>query len=353
MFKHIGMRIALVWLALLFLSGIYITFVIQEKQTIIGQDIEIPSGASSAVIASILTQHHIITSKPIFRWLTRWQGVASQLKPGFYHFEGALNMLDVSNSLYQGNILQFKVTIPEGLRMDEILHLLARKTNTPHTQWQSALRTIVGDMEPEGLWLPETYHYTKPIQAKLLLQHMFDARLRVEQQIRGQLSWNEAQVRNNRIIASIIEKETALPHERALVSAVIHNRLRLHMPLQMDPTVIYGLYRTQGDFSGNITRKDLKTTTPWNTYTNRGLPPTPICNPGEESLRAAAFPADVDYLYFVADGRGGHAFAATLEAHNANVKQWIKLERDNNHTNRSTKNKSLSDSNQSVFFQQP
>lgn len=137
-------------------------------------------------------------------------------------------------------------------------------------------------------------------------------------------------VQRLRIIASIIEKETSLDKERPLVSAAIHNRLDLGMRLQMDPTVIYGIWKRDGVFSGNIQRKDLKTDTPWNTYTRKGLPPTPICNPGAASLRAAANPADVSYVYFVADGSGGHAFASTLAEHQANVKKWVKLERKMN-----------------------
>ena len=133
-----------------------------------------------------------------------------------------------------------------------------------------------------------------------------------------------------RITASIIEKETMIDHERPLVSAVIRNRLVKRMPLQMDPTVIYGIWKTTGTFSGDIRKRDLSADTPWNTYTRRGLPPTPIGNPGAASLRAAATPADVDYLFFVADGTGGHKFAATHEGHLANVEQWIRIERQKN-----------------------
>jgi len=169
--------------------------------------------------------------------------------------------------------------------------------------------------------------YTQPVNPHAILKQMYDARAKVEADIASTMHWNDPQIITNRIMASIVEKETALPKERVWVAAAIHNRLNKNMPLQMDPTVIYGIYRTQGSFSGNIRRKDLKADTPWNTYTRKGLPKTPICNPSAESLRAAASPADVDYLYFVADGTGGHAFASTLAEHNANVRQWLKIER--------------------------
>jgi UPF0755 protein len=235
--------------------------------------------------------------------------------------------------LTKGNVLQFKITVPEGLRIDEMLLLLSQRTQTDLKDWQKALKNIVQDKEAEGLFLPETYLYTKPINPKSMLQQMYSAREKVESLLTKELGWNSEQVKRNRIMASIIEKETALAHERVWVSAAIHNRLRRHMALQMDPTVIYGIYRTKSAFSGNIRREDLRADTPWNTYTRKDLPITPIANPGAESLRAAAYPADVDYLYFVADGTGGHAFASTLAEHNANVRKWIRIERKANKKN--------------------
>ncbi len=306
---------------------IYAWSSIHSKQSIAGKDVTINSGASTTAIARTLHQQQIIHSALFFRWLTRLTGAASQLKPGLYHFEGRLNIADVLDILKKGQVQQFKVTIPEGLRTDEMLQLLVSRTGIELEQWQQALKEIVQDQEYEGLFLPETYQYTKPLKVKALLQQMYDARARVEATIAKELNWSEEQIRRNRIMASIVEKETALPHERVWVSAAIHNRIRLGMPLQMDPTVIYGIYRTQGSFSGNIRHKDLRADTPWNTYTRRGLPISPISNPGAESLRAAAYPADVEYLYFVADGTGGHAFASTLDEHNRNVQKWIRIER--------------------------
>lgn len=302
---------------------------IHSTQLIEGKDVLINSGSSSTSIANTLQQQQIIHSSLFFRWLTRLSGAASQLKPGLYHFEGQLNIADVLEILKKGDVKKFNVTIPEGLRTDEMLDLLAKRTGIDLPEWQQALKEIVLDQEFEGQFLPETYQYTHPLKAKAFLQQMYNARAKVEASLAKELNWSEEDIKRNRIMASIVEKETALTHERVWVSAAIHNRLRLRMPLQMDPTVIYGLYRTQGSFSGNIQRKDLKADTPWNTYTRRGLPITPISNPGAESLRAAAYPADVNYLYFVADGTGGHAFASTLVEHNANVQKWIKFERQN------------------------
>jgi len=224
-------------------------------------------------------------------------------------------------------VVLHRVTIAEGLRSDEVLAQLAEQTQTPLQRWQEAYRQILagpqGVKDGEGLLLPETYTYRRPVDARALLIDMLTAQHDLLQTLVP--SWLD--VKGLRIVASIIEKETALDAERPLIAAVIRNRLARHMALQMDPTVIYGLWREDGGFSGNLHKGDLQRDTPWSSYTRKGLPPTPICNPGAASLRAAAHPADVDYLYFVADGSGGHAFAATLEEHNANVRRWMRVER--------------------------
>ncbi|MDQ6980645.1 MAG: endolytic transglycosylase MltG, partial [Ghiorsea sp.] len=232
-------------------SALLIQTKINQLQTIAAQNIQIPNGASSKTIAQILEKNGIISSATLFAWYTRLSNQASKLKPGLYHFEGTLNMPYVLNILTQGKVLQFKVTIPEGLRTNEMLHLLAKKTQTPLQDWQISLQEIVGTGEYEGLFLPETYVYNKPIQPKSILQQMYDARAKIEAQLALELDWNDVQIKRNRIIASIVEKETALAKERIWVSAAIHNRLRKNMRLQMDPTVIYGMYRSQGSFDGN------------------------------------------------------------------------------------------------------
>lgn len=284
--------------------------------------VDIPHGASTKRIAQLLQQQGVIGSARWFELAVRWQGVAAKLASGVYAFRDPASILQVIARLQQGDVAQFQVTIPEGLRNDEILALLAERTGIAPTQWQQALQRVLPGAE-EGYLLPETYRYTKPLKAEDLLRQMMAAQHAVLQE----LTMEEAMWPRLRIMASIIEKETAKAEERALVSAVIHNRLQRGMPLQMDPTVIYGIWKTTGQFSGNIRKHDLAHDTPWNTYTRRGLPPTPICNPGAASLRAAAHPADVDYLYFVADGSGGHAFATTNAEHARNVQRWMRIER--------------------------
>lgn len=286
-------------------------------------ELEIPAGASSGRIAAMLQQRGVISSGFVFRLLVRLEKTAGHLRSGHYRFADPANMREVLARLQRGDVMRFQVTVPEGLRTDEVLQLLAERTGTPLAEWQHTLdQMLIG--EKEGRLLPDTYQYTKPLQPKQMLGGMF----RAQRQLLEEVAEHEEERDRLRIIASIIEKETALDEERPLVSAVIRNRLKKGMPLQMDPTVIYGIWRTTGAFSGDIRRRDLQADTLWNSYTRRGLPPTPIGNPGAASIRAAAAPADVDYLYFVADGSGGHAFAATLAEHQANVRRWMELERE-------------------------
>ena len=288
-------------------------------------ELDIPKGASTIKIGRLLQEQGVISSKLVFRVAARLQGVSAGLKSGLYRFEEPASIKDIMARLERGDVMRFQVTVPEGLRNDEIIALLASKTGIKGEVWQTELNRLLPE-SPDGRLLPETYQYTKPLNPAELLSSMIKA----QQAVLNALSPDPAVQERLRIAASIIEKETMLDHERPLVSAVIRNRLAKRMPLQMDPTVIYGIWKTTGAFSGDIRKRDLSADTPWNTYTRRGLPPTPIGNPGAASLKAAAAPADVDYLFFVADGTGGHKFAATHEGHLANVEQWIRIERQKN-----------------------
>lgn len=315
----------LLLLSAIFLCGVlFIGQQVYTKHTLNEISFSVASGASSHAVANALQNKDLIDSAWLFRLAARLAGTATQIKAGEYLFSGNMSVMDVLNKLVAGDVQLHRVTVPEGMRTQEVLQLLASHTGGSLLDWQSALIAVLQDGEQEGRLLPETYTYSKPIRPKEILLSMWQAQQVVLKEIKPESE------ENIRIMASIIEKETSLDAERPLVSAAIHNRLRLGMPLQMDPTVIYGIWKRDGVFSGNIQRKDLKKDTPWNTYTRRGLPPTPICNPGAASLRAAAKPADVSYVYFVADGSGGHAFASTLSEHQANVRKWVKLERKRN-----------------------
>ncbi len=286
-------------------------------------ELMIPKGASTISIGRMLEERDVISSKVVFRLVSSLKGVSLKLKSGLYRFEEATSMNAIIKRLVQGDVMQFRITVPEGLRNDEVLALLSEKSGVEIGMWEAELARLLPS-GAEGQLLPETYHYTRPLAPDVLLSSMIEA----QQKVLNTLSSDPAEQQRIRTIASIIEKETMLEHERPLVSAVIHNRLKLAMPLQMDPTVIYGIWKTKGAFSGNIRKVDLSSDTPWNSYTRKGLPPTPIGGPGVASLQAAAAPADVDHLYFVADGTGGHKFSATHEQHLKHVRQWVRIERE-------------------------
>jgi len=313
---------ALLIMVALFGPGVWLVWQeVQKKHEVQGQTIMVAKGTSFHHVSELLEKNHIISSAGLFRLWAKYQGQASKMKAGEFYFAGTMNMPDVLEQLVQGKVVEHRVTIPEGLRTVAVLQILAKQTHIPFQQWQTSLDQLLPRKQQEGYLLPETYSYRLPVQPKLILQSM----LKAQSNILHDLPKEERE--KVRIMASVVEKETALNDERPWVAAVIRNRLRLNMPLQMDPTVIYGIWKRDGVFSGNIHRKDLHTDTPWNSYTRKGLPPTPICNPSTASLRAAMHPADVNYLYFVANGTGGHAFAATLAEHQRNVRAWVRLER--------------------------
>jgi len=311
---------------------------LDEKHAVSDVSLVVASGESSYAVARALEKKGVIDSARLFRLAARLNDEATKIKAGEYAFSGEISIIDVLDKLVAGDVQLHQITIPEGLRTQEVLRILAEHTKSSQADWQAALKVILKGEEQEGRLLPETYTYTQPIRPKEMLNSMVNAQELILKSIKSKLETITSE-KKLRIIASIIEKETSLDKERPLVSAAIHNRLRLGMPLQMDPTVIYGIWKRDGVFSGNIHRQDLKNDTPWNTYTRRGLPPTPICNPSAASLRAAANPADVSYVYFVADGSGGHAFASTLEEHQANVKKWVRLERKGLHRKQSQRKK--------------
>lgn len=245
----------------------------------------------------------------------------NKLQAGEYQFPVGLTVLDITKMLRDGANVTRQITFAEGLSSYEIATRLRKDT------------TFTGPLEQrprEGSLLPETYNYSygdtrmgliKRMQQdqKKFLQTLWDAR---DQSL--PLKTMEEAV----VLASIVEKETGpKAEERPMVASVFINRLRKGMPLQSDPTVIYALTYGKAPLGRPLLRKDLSIESPTNTYQNAGLPPGPICNPGKAALRAVFEPANTDYIYFVADGTGGHAFAKTLKEHNKNVAKWIKVRR--------------------------
>ena len=269
------------------------------------------------------------------KWLThsnwvgivaRWQGLDQQIQTGEFALDPPLTADELIAKLASGEVVRRSVTLPEGVTLAEAIEILHREpalTKTPLGDLSAALLALTGrEDSAEGLFLPETWSYTRGDSDLDILRRSHLALIELLNAL-----W-ERRPENSVLpsayaalaLASIVEKETGVAGERAQIAGVFVRRLEQGMRLQTDPTVIYGL----GDnYDGNLKRRHLRdTTNPYNTYTIRGLPPTPIALPGEAALRAVFAPADGEALYFVAKGDGSHAFSATLEEHEDNVRRY-------------------------------
>ncbi|MDQ6964318.1 MAG: endolytic transglycosylase MltG [Mariprofundales bacterium] len=298
----------------------YLHTLLNQQHSVVDRTITIPPGRGANHIITQLAAAGVIQHPQLLKIYIRINRAGNHIQSGSYHFTGTTDDLSALQKLIEGRVVERKITIPEGLRSAEIIPLLAKESGISIARWQQAWQQLA---ITEGELLPESWRYTPPLQPRTLLHRMVIA----QQKLLSTLEADQSRWQQLRTIASIIEKESALDSERPIISAVIHNRLRMNMPLQMDPTIIYGLYQLDGSFSGDITRRDLKRDTPWNSYLHRGLPPTPICHPGRASLIAAAHPSSSQALYFVANGNGGHSFATTLAEHRRNVAHLLRLQR--------------------------
>ena len=282
------------------------------------------NGAGLAEIASNLERNAIISDARIFRYLTATHLSAGEsLKAGEYEIKAKASMSDIMELLKSGKSILYSVSFPEGLTVRQMFDRMLQDT------------VLEGDLPAalptEGSLRPDTYKFSRGTKRAEIIDQMAAAQQKLVDQI-----WDKRDsslpLRSKEefvTLASIVEKETGVPDERAHVASVFLNRLGKGMRLQSDPTIIYGLFGGEGKPADRpIYQSDLKRDTPYNTYVIKGLPPTPIANPGKDALEAVANPWKTQDIYFVADGTGGHVFAATLEEHNANVKRWRKLEAD-------------------------
>jgi UPF0755 protein len=321
----IGLLLALV------ISLVWFLFV-PPSGTAVKKVIYVKKGALLKTVSATLEKEGIIRSKHLFVVVTTLLGKRMEIKAGEYELHTAMSPLQVLNALVKGQVRDHLVTIPEGYTLSQIGQHLQDLNIVEKTDFlQKAMSpTFIAsldlgpDVRPtlEGYLFPDTYHFYREMNPEEVIRRMVQQFKKV---FTPELSFQAAQQgmseREVVILASIIEKETSLPEEKPLVSAVFHNRLRLKMPLQSDPTVIYGLK----DFNGNLKKEHLTRPSPYNTYLLSGLPPGPICNPGRSSLLAALSPASIPYLYFVSKGDGSHHFSTTLAEHNrAVIKYQVK-----------------------------
>ncbi len=313
----------------------------------------IPQGSGTPRIAQILADEHLIRSAFGFRLLARLDKADAMLRAGEYNLSPAMRPLAILRKLVKGEVVTYPVTIPEGFTVARIGMLLEEKGYFTRQAFDEAVRRAYDDassttagggagtastagstaaygfpMPPknpayksplEGYLFPETYLYYKGMKPDEMVKAMLtnlDHALDAKDKERA--AQQKMSIHDLLTLASIVEKEAQVPSERPIIAAVYLNRLRIGMALDADPTIKYAL-----DEPGKIvTLQDLEVVSPYNTYKNAGLPPGPIGNPGKPSIEAVLWPANVNYLYFVAKGDGTHAFASTLDEHNRNVARY-------------------------------
>lgn len=286
----------------------------------------IRGGQTFSAVAELLVSSEIVQSPLKFRILARLRGVDRRLKAGEYALRASMTPLEILAMLERGVVKLYRLTIPEGWTVQQI----AAAVEAAGLGATGEITALAGDPalarrhgieadSLEGYLFPDTYLFPRGVAAEAIVAVMlerFRAVFTTEWSRRAaDLGFSVHAVVT---LASIIEKETGAAAERPLISSVFHNRLKEGMRLETDPTVIYGIE----NFDGNLTRRHLATPTPYNTYLIRGLPPGPIASPGSDSLRAALYPAQTDYLFFVSRNDGTHVFSTSLEEHNRAVRQY-------------------------------
>lgn len=286
----------------------------------------VPPGASLKAVSHQLAADGVLAEGQTFWILGRLLGKATAIQAGTYRLDTPVTPLELLDKLARGDVVIVEIVFVEGTTFHQWLAELAHNRRVRSTlagKDDEQIHVALGMAEPglEGWFFPDTYRFAPGSTDAEILKRAHAAMKR-----RLAEAWESrapdlplASAYQALILASIVEKETALAAERPVVASVFVNRLRYGMRLQTDPTVIYGL---GARYEGRIHKSDLTTDTPWNTYTREGLPPTPIAMPGADALYAATHPASTNYLYFVARGDGSHAFSRTLEEHNRAVAKY-------------------------------
>ncbi len=294
-----------------------------------GVFVTIEPGDSIPVIARRFVDAGVVADRLIFRFAVWHSGMDRGLQAGEYFFDQALSPMNLVEKVASGRVFLRGITFPEGLTLMQMASIYEAEGFGGGGAFSAASERVelIADLDPdatnlEGYLFPETYSLPRDATADDLVEAMIDQfRVVFDEGLQALAVERQMSVRELVTLAAIIEKETGSVEEHALVSAVFNNRLRLGMPLQSDPTVIFSLDQ-DGLYDGNLTRDNLQHDSPYNTYRYSRLPPGPIAAPGGAALRAALAPADVSYLYFVSRNDGTHAFANTLQEHNRNVREF-------------------------------
>ena len=290
----------------------------------------IPHGTSSYETAHLLEREGVVRHWAVFLAYLKLAKPRRPLQAGEYRFAEPLSVIQVADKLIRGLIYYREFTVPEGYSLFEIVALLEQKGFARAADLLAAAGRVdlIADLSPkaknlEGFLFPDTYRLARGTTEDEIAQMMVRRFREVYAALEPRLRESSLNLQQAVTLASLIEKETGVDSERELISAVFQNRLKKEMLLQCDPTVIYAA-QLRGNYRGTIFQSDLESNSPYNTYRHPGLPPGPIANPGKRSLEAALNPAQSDYLYFVADNRGGHVFSRTLAEHQRAVVAYRK-----------------------------
>jgi UPF0755 protein len=293
------------------------------------QRLLVPPGTSVLQIGRQLQGLGLVRHAELFRLLVLERGATGKLKAGEYELSGRMSLAQIVGKMARGDVIRRFLTFPEGSNLDDMGQAVAAQ-GLPAAAFLAAARdpAPIADLDPEakdleGYLFPDTYEVPPRPDAPVILVHRMVERFRkVMEPEMAAVQQSGRTLREVVTLASLVELETARPEERPRVAAVFLNRLQRRMPLQTDPTVLYAMSLLRGSWVNNITRRDLETSHPYNTYTTKGLPPGPIANPGAQSLAAALNPARCEDLYFVSRNDGTHVFCGDLKCHTAAVEKW-------------------------------
>lgn len=298
----------------------YIALFVPPTKEKVWKEVQVTEGMSFKAVAAVLRREGIIRYRGYFEILGRLRGITRKVRAGYYGLGTHMNMWDVLDAIADGRIIEYEVVVPEGYNIYQIGYVLAQTPLLSDPQQfirlakdRNFARSLGIEADTlEGYLFPDTYYLPKGISVEGIARQMvrrykdvFDDSYRSRAE---ELGFTEHQIVT---LASIVEKEAKIRSERKLIAAVYHNRLKRGMKLQADPTAVYGTKA----WVTNVTKKDLKRRSPYNTYLRKGLPPGPIANPGQGAILAALYPEAVDYLFFVAQGDGSHYFSKDYVSH--------------------------------------
>ena len=291
-----------------------------------GLVLQVHKGESLHGLARRLAREGVLGHPEMLYWHARWHKLASRIRAGEFRVPAGTRPAGLLDILIQGKSIQYRLTLIEGWTFHQVLEAVRRDPVLRHTLDSDRPEAVMRQLgypgvHPEGRFFPDTYAFPRGTTDVAFLQRAYRRMQKeLDQAWAGRASDIAVKTPYEALIlASIVEKETAVPEERARIAGVFSRRLRLGMRLQTDPTVIYGM---GARYQGNIRAADLREDTPYNTYVHTGLPPTPICMPGRASIEAVLHPAPGKALYFVANGKGRHVFSDTLQQHNAAVRRY-------------------------------